>query len=293
MHVTVEVRFFSARSGLKKCQVSLSFDRISLEPSRFCSKGCAFCYNGSSPRGRDGFSAREVISLARDCAEHGVRFLSIGGGEPLEWQGLFEALDALRGVLGRSLTTNGLELVKRPALFEELARVKPDKVHVSIHAVENQREVVRVLEQVQALDELGISAGVNLLVRQSHLAEARAVVTQLEQSHIGRERIVFLPSRGIPGQTPSAEDVAWVATGVRESSGGFMSMSCLRGCAKSPRFVSIAADRTVAWCSYTVARRKLTALTHAAVLSALSPSPQPLGLTPCDVALARTLEPTA
>lgn len=42
------------------------------------------------------------------------------------------------------------------------------------------------------------------------------------------------------------EDVAWVATGVPQSSGVFMSMSCLRGCAKNPRFISIAADRTVA-----------------------------------------------
>jgi MoaA/NifB/PqqE/SkfB family radical SAM enzyme len=265
------------------------FDRISLEPSRFCSKGCAFCYNGSSPRGRDGFTASEVLALARDCAAHGVRFLSLGGGEPLEWDGLFEVLDGLRGVLGRSFTTNGLELTRRPALFDEIQRVKPDKVHVSIHAVENAKEVTRVLEQVLALDERGVPAGVNLLVKQSHLAEARDVVRQLEHAGLGRERIVFLPSRGIPGQTPSAQDVAWVATGVRESSQRFMSMSCLRGCAKSLRFVSIAADRTVAWCSYTIARQKLESLTHAAVISALTP----LGLTPCDVALVRTLEPTA
>ena len=267
----------------------LVFDRISLEPSRFCSKGCAFCYNGSSPRGREGFTAAEVLSLAVDCAKHGVRFLSLGGGEPLEWPGLLEVLDGLRGVLGRSFTTNGLELQKRPALFGELVRVRPDKVHVSIHAVENAREVARVTEQVRALDELGLAAGVNLLVRQSHLVEARAAVETLAQAGITRERIVFLPSRGVPGQTPSPEDTAWVATGVRVKGPPFMSMSCLNGCAKRERFVSIGADKTIAWCSYTVSRRKLAGLRHADLVAALT-GKEPVGLTPCSVALVRTLE---
>ena len=120
--------------------------------------------------------------MGRDCAANGVRFVSSGGGEPLEWTGLFETLEGLKGVLGRSFTTNGLELVKRPALFEEIARARPDKVHVSIHAVENQREVIRFIERVHALDAREVPTGVNLLVRQSHLADARAVVAQLDRS---------------------------------------------------------------------------------------------------------------
>jgi hypothetical protein len=265
------------------------FDRISLEPSRFCSKGCSFCYNGSSLRGTQGFTADEVLALARDCAANGVRFLSLGGGEPLEWPGLFAVLDGLRGTLGRSFTTNGLELARKPELFDDIVRVRPDKVHVSIHAPENAREVERVAQQVSELAARGIPSGINLLVRQRHLDAARQTVLTLGQSGMGLDRIVFLPARGVPGQTPRPEDVAWVATGKRAKSAPFMSMSCLRGCAKSERFVSIGADRTAAWCSYTVSRRKLTGLRHADIVAALSPSPEPLGLTPCDTALVRTL----
>jgi hypothetical protein len=49
----------------------------------------------------------------------------------------------------------------------------------------------------------------------------------------------------------------------------FQSMTCLAACGKSPRFCSIGWDRSVAWCSYTVTRRPLTALTHAALTAAL------------------------
>lgn len=42
--------------------------------------------------------------------------------------------------------------------------------------------------------------------------------------------------------------------------------------------MSVAADRTVAWCSYTRTRRRLDALTHAALTRALDG----LGLAPCD-----------
>lgn len=266
-----------------------AFDRISLEPSRFCSKGCSFCYNGSNVSGREGFSAADVIALATDCAANGVRFISIGGGEPLEWPGLFEALDGLEGVLGRSFTTNGLMLQKNPALFDEVQRVGPDKVHVSIHAPDNQREVERVCAQVGELTARGVPAGVNLLVGRSKLAESRAAVEHLAAHGIGIERIVFLPSRGIPNETPEPADVAWVATGTRGLKGPrFQSMTCLMGCGRSDRFVSIGADRTVAFCSYTVTRRKLPALTHAAILEAIT-VPFLLGLVPCDEALVRTL----
>lgn len=188
-------------------------DRISIEPSRFCTKGCSFCYNGSSLVGRDGFSAAEVIALARDCATHGVKSLSIGGGEPLEWSGLFETLEALRGVLGRSFTTNGLELTRRPTLYDDIARAQPDKVHVSLHSPESATAIQQLVEQVLELDRRGVPAGVNLLVRSSRLGEARDATVRLEREGITRAHIIFLPARGIVGETPSAEDVAWVATG--------------------------------------------------------------------------------
>ena len=244
-------------------------DRISVEPTRRCSKGCAFCYNGSGPDGAGEWTDTDLVALARSAAAAGVRALSLGGGEPLEWPPIFDVLRALDGVLFRSLTTNGLPL-ERDGVVGELVAARPDKVHVSIHAPENPREVARVVEQVAMLARLGIRSGVNLLVRRSRLSAAAATARTLAAAGIDHRRIVFLPMRG--SDTPTAEEVARVAAG-----GPFQSMTCLRGCGKSARFASIAADRTAAWCSYTRTRRRLEAPTHAALVRALDG----LGLEPC------------
>ena len=242
-------------------------DRISIEATRRCSKGCAFCYNGSNADGEGDWTKEDVLAFVRDCAAHGVRAVSFGGGEPLEWPPIYDVLDALRGVVFRSLTTNGLHLD-----VARLAACAPDKVHVSIHAPENPREVERVIAQVRSLP---MKSGVNLLVRKSRLDDARRATEALHAAGIGNDRIVHLPMRG--EDTPTPEDVRRVA-GER-----FQSMTCLGGCGKSPRFASIGADRTVAWCSYTRARRALGSPTFVAMARAL----RNLDLDPCDRNLVR------
>ncbi len=239
---------------------------LSLEPSRRCAKGCSFCYNGSSEQSSGEWASEEVIELVVDCAAHGVRAVSLGGGEPLEWTGLFDVLHALRGVLFRSLTTNGLLL---DASFERLVATEPDKVHISIHAPESTREVSRVLAQVRALERAGVRSGVNLLVRASRLEQARAAAATLHEAGLGNDRIVYLPMRG--QDTPSSTELAWVA-GPR-----FQSMTCLGACGKSERFASVAADRTVAWCSYTRSRCRLASLSYGALVQGLAG----LGLSSC------------
>ncbi len=249
-------------------------ERISVEPSRLCSKGCSFCYNGSSGEGVGDWTARDLVALANDAATHGVKAISFGGGEPLEWPPIFEVLSALRGVVFRSMTTNGLLL---DASMDRVVAASPDKVHVSIHTPENTREVERVARQVGELARWTTS-GVNMLVRRSRLEEAHAATCALHDAGITNDRIVFLPMRGPGTETPLPEEVARVAGSER-----FQSMTCLGACGKSPRFASIAADRTVAWCSYTRSRRRMTAPTFAALARAL----RDLDLEPCHRGLVR------
>lgn len=85
-------------------------ERVSLELSRLCAKACDFCYNGSDPGSAEAWLPGEVIGFADSLIEHGLKALSLGGGEPLQYDGLEAIFAALRGRAFLSMTTNGLLL---------------------------------------------------------------------------------------------------------------------------------------------------------------------------------------
>lgn len=242
----------------------MGVERLSIELTNQCSKQCAFCYNNSHPTGNTTWTSDELITFLLDCAESGTQAVSFGGGEPLEYPGLFEVLQRLQGILFRSVTSNGLHL--RGEVLDRLVAARPDKVHLSIHFPEQFQEVKRVINQVKQLEDLGICSGINLLVSKSKLISAFQATQKLYELGIASDRIVFLPMRGT--DTPSPKEIAWVANGQP-----FQSMSCLMACKSSPRFCAISWDKQVAWCSYTVARRPLPALTANALELALQELP--------------------
>ncbi|MCA8999749.1 MAG: radical SAM protein [Planctomycetaceae bacterium] len=238
----------------------MTLERISIELTNRCSKGCWFCYNSSNADGSTEWAVDELVEFVTDCARHSVRAVSFGGGEPLQYPGVFEVLARLRGVLFRSLTSNGL-LLDKPMLHE-LRRAAPDKVHLSIHFPGNRSEVDRVIRQVHQLSHAGIRSGVNLLVERSRLNDVIHAADLLRSSGIENDRIVYLPMRG--ADTPTPEEIARVA-----GNQPFQSMTCLTSCHASPRFCSISWDRRVAWCSYTSEKRLLREATFAGVTEAL------------------------
>jgi hypothetical protein len=235
----------------------MPIERLSIALTNHCTKACWFCYAGSTPAGSTRWTVAEVADLVRDCAARGVKAVSFGGGEPLEFEGLFDLLTRLRGLLFRSLTTNGLSLSGET--LDRLVEAAPDKVHVSVHF---PSDVERVVDTVHLLDSRGLRAGVNLLVPRSQLEAATESAAAVRRAGIGNDRIVYLPMRG--QDTPTPEQVAQVAGSER-----FQSMSCLAACGPSPRFASISWDRTVAWCSYTTARRPLEQLSYDGVTAGL------------------------
>ena len=249
----------------------MKIERLSLELTQACAKGCDFCYNGSGPQGETRWQVGEVLQFVGDLADHGLQAVSLGGGEPLQHPGLFEVLDGLRGRLFRSVTTNGLLL---DGLFEALVAARPDKVHVSVHYPDRPAEVSRVIRQVLALQTAGLRSGVNLLIGASTVQAAQDAHQQILAAGIGPERLMLLPRRGV--DSPSPAQLAQVAGGAR-----FQSVTCLLTCAESPRFVSVDWTKRVAWCSYTARRRRLPSLDQAGLLAALDG----LGLSFCGGAL--------
>src|SRR5262249_356870 len=151
---------------------------------------CWFCYNHSDPAGGTSWTVEELAAFVGDCADHGVKAVSFGGGEPLQYEGLFDVLDVLRGRLFRSLTSNGMLLAGN--LLDRLVASAPDKVHLSIHFPERDAEVQRVIGQVQGLADRGICSGINLLVARSNLSVATTAARAIREAGIGNERIVYL-----------------------------------------------------------------------------------------------------
>jgi len=239
--------------------IIIAMERISIELTNKCAKHCDFCYNGSNPSGNSLWQENELLEFIEDCIRCGVKAVSFGGGEPLQYPPLYRVLLASKGRIFRSITTNGLLLEKN---FGQLVVAAPNKVHVSIHYPNNLDEVNRVVKQVCDLEKAGIKSGINLLVRKSGLQDAELAVRLIKGSGISNNRIVYLPMRML--DTPSPEEVAQVA------GEAFLSMTCLSDCTVSERFCSIAADKSVAWCSYTSERKQLAEPTYAEMMQALN-----------------------
>lgn len=235
-------------------------DRVSIELTNRCGKACSFCYNQSHSRGSTEWTVGELVGLVRDLAAHGILAVSFGGGEPLQFDGLYEVLARTHGLVHRTMTTNGLLLDDHVTRLQDADLAK---VHVSLHFPDRTHEVDRVIRQTCVLSERGIPSGINLLVRRSNLRDARRAVERATEAGITAERIMFLPMRGT--DTPTPRELAQVA-----GTGRFASMTCLLSCGASPRFASIGWDRQAAWCSYTSSRRPLATLDYHGLVNALT-----------------------
>ena len=203
----------------------------------------------------------EVIRLATDCIAHGVRAVSLGGGEPFEYDGVFDIIRALYPRCYLTVTTNGLPL-EHDAVWLQLLRDAPDKIHVTIHRPHDADEVRRVEGLIRRLSATPIKPGLNLLVESDRLPDATAVFARF-LGLLTRQQIILVPRR--PDHTPSARQLAEVAG--RQP---FQAPACLTRCLRPERFVSISWDKQVNSCSYAGGKAPLRSLDHAGLLDALS-----------------------
>lgn len=224
---------------------------LSIDLSNYCSKECSFCYNHSTKDGNTQWTPEEVLYFATDCIKHGVKAISLGGGEPFEYDGIFDVIDALSPKTYLSVTTNGLPLEDN-AVWQRLICHKPDKIHLTIHKPDNMQEVYRVFKRTKAIGETGIKSGVNLLVGADNVRACQMVYTLLVKS-LKPDQIILVPQRY--GNTPSAQHLASVSRGCP-----FQSPSCLLGCKRPSRFASVSWDKKVNSCSFAHGKVQLQSL---------------------------------
>ncbi|MDR1737408.1 MAG: radical SAM protein [Candidatus Symbiothrix sp.] len=237
-------------------------ERLSIDLSNRCSKQCEFCYNHSSVSGSTLWLPSEVIDLVKDCAANGLQALSLGGGEPFEYEGIFEIISALTPIVFVSVTTNGFPL-RNKKILKKLLQNKPDKIHFSIHNPENSDEVDNALYFIELLRRENIRAGVNMLVSADKIQAATQLFQRLENSGIQRNEIILLPRKF--NFQPTPQQVSQVADGKP-----FQSPSCLTQCQPSKRFCSLSWDKQVNFCSYSPSKALLQGFTYQGIINALN-----------------------
>lgn len=239
----------------------MTIELLSIDLSNFCSKQCPFCYNHSDIKGNVEWKPEEIIALASNCINNGVRAISLGGGEPFEYDGIFQIIDAIQPLAYLSVTTNGLPLLEK-AVWQKLESHKPDKIHISIHNPDNHKEVQRVIEQLNDLSKTDITAGANLLVTSDKLEYCHDVYAKLRKI-LSPKQIILVPQRF--DKTPTPQQLVHVT-----GNGLFQAPSCILGCQIPKNFCSVSWDKKVNFCSYAGGKRPLESLTYQGVIDALN-----------------------
>ena len=233
---------------------------LSIDLSNYCSKQCSFCYNHSTREGNTMWKPSEVIDFATDCIRHGVKAVSLGGGEPFEYDGIFEVIQALYPQCYLSVTSNGLPL-EDGIVWQQLEQSKPDKIHVTIHQPDNEREVQRVESLLPRIDAIGIKPGLNLLVGANKIEPATSVFQRMIK-FLENDQIILVPQRF--SNTPTPKQLASVAGGKP-----FQSPSCLLACIRPENFCSVSWDKKVNSCSFAPNKIPLNTLDYDGVINAL------------------------
>lgn len=240
---------------------------LSIDLSNYCTKQCPFCYNHSTKEGNVMWKPEEVISFAMDCVAHGIKAVSLGGGEPFEYEGLIEIIDALYPICYLSITTNGLPLEQDQGKWWKLLKEHhPDKIHITLHNADSKREFNRVSNQIRRLDKLypDIKAGCNILVSASKIEACREAYRLLTRNYcVSPDRIILVPRRF--GDTPIPIEVSRVADWRP-----FQSPTCLNSCERPDNFVSVSWDKKVNFCSYAGGKQPLETLDYDGLMKALS-----------------------
>lgn len=202
----------------------------------------------------------EVIDFASDCIAHGVKAVSLGGGEPFEYEGIFDVIDALYSKCYLSITSNGLPL-ENPQIWKKLTEHKPDKIHLTIHHPDDESEIRRTERQLQSIGQIGIKPGLNLLVGADKIDYAKNAYERLGRI-LNADQIILVPQRF--SNTPTPKQVSSVAGGKP-----FQSPSCLLKCQRPSDFCSVSWDKKVNSCSFTPGKVPLETLDFNGLVKAL------------------------
>lgn len=145
---------FNVRNGTK---IKLSFDNsyiagqvstpelVDLKITDYCSKGCAFCYQGSTINGKhaDQQTLRQVLNALQDL---GVFEVALGGGEPTEYP---DFIDLLRQIHDRNIIPNfSTKSLKWMDDSDNIAKVLK-YIGAYAYSVQTEEELKELIEKIE------------------------------------------------------------------------------------------------------------------------------------------------
>jgi len=146
-------------------------------------------------------------------------------------------------------------------LWQKLRNCKPDKIHITIHQPDNEKEVQRVESLLPRIESIGIKPGLNLLVGADKV-EAATVVYKRMMRILKSDQIILVPQRF--SNTPTSKQLASIAGGKP-----FQSPSCLLKCLRPTNFSSVSWDKKVNSCSFAPNKVPLDTLDYNGLVKAL------------------------
>jgi len=145
----------------------VSEENLSIEVTTHCNSACLHCFAHAGISKRSSLSVDLVKEIIAEGYNTGYRHLHITGGEPLLWEGLFEALDYAFGMGYKtvSMNTNGTLLTEdvnsRLAAYDGLSisvsLEGPEALHDRLRGEGSYRRTVRGIEKA-------LEAGIDLVI---------------------------------------------------------------------------------------------------------------------------------
>lgn len=152
-----------------------------------CNLTCSHCSSSSSPEGETRMAADDLKQIADEAAEMGVFQITIGGGEPLIYEDIWEVIAHMRSLhLGVSLTTNALRV--KDLDIENLLRYNV-RTNVSIDGAPATHDRVRgrqgaynrTVKNIQRMIDAGILPTIRFTLMNSNLGDVEHMIELAKQ----------------------------------------------------------------------------------------------------------------
>lgn len=151
--------------------------KLFLSVSDKCNLTCDHCMSSSSPHGEQTMSNDDLKLIADEAAEMGVFQITIGGGEPLVYRGLWNVVSHMRELhLGVSMTTNAyvvkdedIENIKRYSVKTNVSIDGAPQTHDKIR--NKQGAYDRSIANIRRMIDAGIYPTLRYTMMRSNLAD--------------------------------------------------------------------------------------------------------------------------